>query len=228
MNCDKMMLCGEWKKVLEEKNVIGFYDYTVILTYLSATFAVIGMTLATSDHIGMAIMCLIFAGICDAFDGKVARRKKNRTDYQKSFGIQIDSLCDLISFGVFPVVICHFLGMTGGINDVIKVGYVLAAVIRLGYYNVMEEESMRKTEHSRGYFQGLPVTSISMILPTIYLIYHVVMGKEFGYGLSVVMVLVMVLFVLDIKIKKPNPKLVAATATVGLCIAGYIIHRFGI
>lgn len=208
--------------------MIGFYDYTVILTYLSAASAVVGMSFAAQGELTKSILCLILAGICDAFDGKVARSKKNRSNMQKSFGIQIDSLCDLISFGLFPVVICHFLGMTGIWNAVIKVGYVIAAVIRLGYYNVMEEESMRKTEHSRGYFQGMPVTSIAIILPFVYLIHHVVLGNDFGVGLSIMMAIVMICFVLNIKIKKPNPKLVAAFAAVGLCVVGFIMHRYGL
>ena len=46
------------------------------------------------------------------FDGKIARTKKNRTEDEKRFGIQIDSLCDVVCFGVFPIVLCYELGMT--------------------------------------------------------------------------------------------------------------------
>mgnify|MGYP007032777772 FL=1 len=45
------------------------------------------------------------------FDGKIARTKKNRTEDEKQFGIQIDSLCDVVCFGVFPIVLCYELGM---------------------------------------------------------------------------------------------------------------------
>lgn len=205
--------------------MIGFYDYTVILTYLSAVCSVLGMTFAANGHMNWAITCLILAGVCDGFDGKVARKKKDRSQQQKMFGIQIDSLCDMVSFGFFPVVICHFLGMTGIVNDVIKVCYVLAAVIRLAYYNVMEEESLRTTSHSRNYFQGLPVTSISVILPLIYAIHHVLLGRSFGRGLGTVMAVVTILFILDIKIKKPNVKMVVVSLFVGLFIILYIHHH---
>ena len=81
---------------------IGFYDYTVILTYLSLVCAVTGMTLSSQGSFGWAIFCLFLSGVCDGFDGTVARSKKNRTADEKAFGIQLDSLCDVISFGVFP------------------------------------------------------------------------------------------------------------------------------
>lgn len=204
--------------------MIGFYDYTVILTYLSAAAAVLGMTFAAGGHMDWAVSCLIIAGICDGFDGKVARSKKNRSEQQKMFGIQIDSLCDMISFGFFPVIICHYLGMTGPVNNIIKVAFVLGAVIRLGYYNVMEEESLRNTSHSRDYFQGLPVTSIAIILPTVYAVNHVILQRPFGYGLSAMMAVIAVLFITDVKIKKPNVKLVVASVFVGVLIM-FIIHQ---
>ena len=87
--------------------MIGFYDYTVILTYLSLLSAVTGIGLAVAHHPLLAILCLMFSGLCDMFDGKVARSKKDRTDDEKAFGIQIDSLCDLFCFGAFPAFLTY-------------------------------------------------------------------------------------------------------------------------
>lgn len=58
--------------------MIGFYDYTVILTYISFASSISGILLATRGHFNWAIFCLAFSGLCDMFDGKVARTKKNR------------------------------------------------------------------------------------------------------------------------------------------------------
>ena len=66
---------------------IGFYDYTVVLTYLSLMSSVIGMTRAIHADYKTAVFCLALSGIFDAFDGRVARTKKNRTDDEKAFGI---------------------------------------------------------------------------------------------------------------------------------------------
>ena len=89
--------------------LIGFYDYTVILTYLGLASSVLGMTRAIHGDYKFAIFCLAFLGICDAFDGRIARTKKDRTEDEKNFGIQLDSLCDVICFGVFPALICYLL-----------------------------------------------------------------------------------------------------------------------
>lgn len=70
--------------------MIGFYDYTVILTYISFASSISGIFLATRGHFNWAIFCLAFSGLCDMFDGKIARTKKNRTEDEKRFGIQID------------------------------------------------------------------------------------------------------------------------------------------
>ena len=82
--------------------MIGFYNYTVILTYMSLISAITGMTFAHAGMFGAAIFCLALSGFFDMFDGKVARRKKDRTDDEKLFGIQLDSLCDVVAFGAFP------------------------------------------------------------------------------------------------------------------------------
>ena len=89
--------------------MIGFYDYTVILTYISFASAVSGIFCASTGHVRWAIVFLAFSGLCDMFDGKIARTKKERTEDEKNFGIQIDSLCDVVCFGVLPIVLCYQL-----------------------------------------------------------------------------------------------------------------------
>lgn len=81
--------------------MIGFYDYTVVVTYISLVSSILGMFCAIDGRLTLAVSCLAFSGLCDMFDGKIARTKKNRTDDEKSFGIQIDSLCDIVCLGFF-------------------------------------------------------------------------------------------------------------------------------
>ena len=87
--------------------MIGFYDYTVILTYLSLVSASCGIMVALSGsgHPYIGTFFLLFCGLCDAFDGKVARTKKNRSQEERSFGVQIDSLSEVVAFGVLPAAI---------------------------------------------------------------------------------------------------------------------------
>ena len=120
--------------------MIGFYDYTVILTYISFASSISGIFLATRGHFNWAIFCLAFSGLCDMFDGKIARTKKNRTEEEKCFGIQIDSLADIVCFGILPIVLGFKLGMCHVYGIAILLFYGLAGLIRLAYFNVMEEK----------------------------------------------------------------------------------------
>ena len=116
----------------------GFYDYTVILTYMSLVSALLGMRCASHGRFGLAVGCLVLSGICDMFDGMVARSKKNRTADEKNFGIQLDSICDVIAFGVAPAVLLYFYGANTAIGVAAMVFYVLCALIRLAFFNVLE------------------------------------------------------------------------------------------
>ena len=185
-------------------NFVGFYDYTVIVTYISLISAIFGMIQAVQGNFLMAVNCLILSGICDAFDGSIARTKKNRTKDEKMFGIQIDSLCDLISFGVFPAILCFCLGLNGMIGIVIIILYCLCAVIRLAFYNVLEAKRQEMEEGGNKIYHGLPVTSASIILPITYLCKSFLAESVFIVLLHLVLGLTAFLFVLDIPIKKPQ------------------------
>ncbi len=181
---------------------IGYYGLSVVLTYIGLAFSVVGMAMAFQGNISIAIMCLILSGICDMFDGTIARACK-RSDDEKKFGIQIDSLVDTVSFGIFPIVLGICMGFTSRINIIIYILYALTAVVRLAYFNVIAEESRsKKNKDKASYYHGLPVTSIAIILPFIYNI-NFFMPMVFIKAYPLVMLVVAFLFVLNIKIKKP-------------------------
>ena len=183
---------------------IGFYGASVLLTYIGLAFAVVGMVLSFLGFIPAAIMCLILAGVCDMFDGTVARACK-RSDTEKKFGVQIDSLVDTVSFGVFPVILGICMGFTSRLNIVVYVMFVLAAVIRLAYFNVLAEEKTvfnKKKKEKISYYYGLPVTSIAIILPFTYNLSIFMHPSVFVKAYPLVMLATEILFVLNIKIKK--------------------------
>lgn len=199
--------------------MLGFYDYTVVLTYISLGISIVGMTRALEGDFRVAILCLALSGLCDMFDGKIARTKKNRTDDEKKFGIQIDSLCDVVCFGVFPSMICYCLGMNHIPGIIILSLYCVASVIRLGYFNVMEEKRQNETSELRQYYQGLPITSMAIILPFLYLL-RKSCGKNFLLVIHVAVIVVGVLFISDIKVKKPqNPMVILLVALVALALS---------
>lgn len=150
--------------------MIGVYDYTVIATYLSLLFGLAGIYSASRGNLFAAILFLMLAGLLDAFDGRIARTKKNRTDTEKRFGIQIDSLNDLVCFGVLPAAIGTAMGCTAIWFLTTMAFFTLCALIRLAYFNVMEEERQEGTSEVRKFYLGVPVTSASFIVPAYYLL----------------------------------------------------------
>ncbi len=186
--------------------MIGFYDYTVVLTYMSLASSTIGMMFALNGHFRLAITCLAISGLLDMFDGKVARTKKNRTDDQKMFGVQIDSLCDAVCFGFFPALLCYTIGMRGILADLVIIYYAVAAVIRLAFFNVLEMNRQKVEGGANKFYHGLPVTSIAVILPIVFLLNFLVSPKIFYWALLLTLLIVGTLFIVDFKLKKPNNK----------------------
>lgn len=185
-----------------KKCLIGVYNRSVVLTYLGVVAAVYGMTICNSLKI--AVCCLIIAGVCDLFDGKVASMC-DRTEKQKEFGIQIDSLADTVSFVVFPVMICSkFIFENKGLNDPMTwaffaaaVLYILAGIIRLGWFNVVSKEE-------KGVFYGLPVTAIALIFPLYYFVFAFMKENPNTISATILLAVVAVLFVTNFKFKKPG------------------------
>lgn len=187
--------------------MIGFYNYTVILTYISFISAVAGIFSAATMQLRWAIFFLAFSGFCDMFDGKIARMKKDRTEDEKSFGIQIDSLCDIVCFGALPIIICYKLGMDRIYGMAILALYGLAGLIRLGYFNVMEAKRQAEEGGARKYYQGLPITSMAIALPILFMLSPLFPSHvAFVVVLHIVVGLVGFLFVLNFKFRKPSVK----------------------
>ena len=185
--------------------MIGIYDYTVILTYLSVCSTVIGMFVAFNGRPLLAVVCLMVSGLCDGFDGKVARTKKRDAE-AIGFGIQIDSLADVMAYGILPVVIGYAIGMDKWYYLPVACLFVLGALIRLAHFNVHEEE-LAKTKGGRTKtFIGLPTTSVALILPVVYSV-KVFCGETFPIVYAGALLTIAFLFVAKVSfINKPDWK----------------------
>lgn len=201
------------------RGLLGYYNYTVVLTYLGMLAAFMGVIKAIDGEYQLGIVCLMIAGICDMFDGMVANTKK-RDRMEKNFGIQIDSLCDLISFGVFPAVFVYMITEKTVMSTFISSFYLLAALIRLAYFNVLEEERQKVTDEKRTSYLGLPVTTIAITLPAVYLVFDLLF-QNYTLFLGVLLVS-SIFFILPKEIKKPN-----AIGKIGLVLVG-ILEIFGV
>lgn len=189
------------KTIRERKKLlIGYCNKSEYMTYSGIVCSILGIGSCMFQSKLLIPMILLFiAGICDAFDGTIARMCKNRSDMEKEFGVQLDSLADVVSFVVYPVVL---LFKVAGVSPIVLITasiYTLAGVIRLGWFNVT-------TENNHGYYFGLPVTTVAFIIPVIYALLNKIQLKTteifpITYGI------IALLFIANIKIKKPDIKI---------------------
>jgi len=208
--------------------VVGYYGYWVFLTYLGMVSSVTGIYFALGGNIGYAVICLMISGLCDMLDGPVARLKK-RNEREKSYGIQVDAFADLISFGALPIVIGY--AASPYINEpvsfvmvphiAISAMYILAALIRLSYFNVIEIELQNKKE-KRKYYEGMPVTFVAILIPLIYSL-HICFNIDFFLMSKILLVVMSIAFVVKIKIPKLRGRQLLVFVAIGLPIIIYLL-----
>ena len=108
--------------------------------------------------LGMALIPLAF--IFDALDGRVARWRKSSS----TLGRELDSLADVISFGVAPAALAYACGMQGGWDWLVLSYFVCCGVSRLARYNVTAEEIAGEADKVP-YFEGTPIpTSLVLVI----------------------------------------------------------------
>lgn len=128
------------------------------LTLGNLFFGIWAVVSAARGDFSRSAWLIVFAGILDTLDGRVARV----TQTGSRFGEELDSLVDAISFGVAPAMIMYFLFLQEGWGWIAAFFYVAAAVTRLARFNV------EQAGHAKVAFHGLPSPSAGMLLATYY------------------------------------------------------------
>lgn len=223
--------------------IIGYWHYGVILTYMSLALSICGICFAAAwggpRRDDIAAFFVLLAGLCDAFDGMVANTRKRRTPDDKMFGMQIDSLCDIVSFGIAPIMVGVAMGMTRWYYCIIYVFFVLCGLVRLAYFNVDEINRVGKPNAGRrDYYTGLPITNVSLALPVFYLVATMfdrgacgVTPEQAQVIRSVIMmscyIICGLLFVLRFKMFKAHARgLIITTITITVLVVGLALVRY--
>jgi CDP-diacylglycerol--serine O-phosphatidyltransferase len=135
-----------------------------IASIFCGMYAILYTTMHTSaESLYHAAMAVFFAGFFDMCDGRVARLTKT----QSEFGMEFDSLADIISFGVAPAVIVYrwALWPIGPIGILIAICFSACGAIRLARFNVIA----RRSEGSGDFFMGLPIPIAASMLVAVVL-----------------------------------------------------------
>lgn len=127
---------------------------------------------AFKGHFMYSAWAILIAIIFDGLDGWVARLTNSTT----KFGIELDSLSDLVAFGVAPAVLMYSWALQpfGRVGWGAAFLYVICGALRLARYNVQ----MGSTESKA--FTGLPIPGAGVVLASMVLFYHEVFGSQYG------------------------------------------------
>ncbi len=190
--------------------MIGVWNSSVVLTYLGAAAATGGIVAAVGGHAHWAIAALVVAGVCDLFDGLVARRFE-RDARAEAFGVQIDSLTDAVSFLALPVAVVSLFASGWWLAPVAAV-YVVAGLARLAYFN------LEVVEGSRTHYRGLPVTYAALVVPVVTIL---PLGMLRGPIVGLALCSLAVAFLVNRPVPKPRGAayVVFALLAVGVLVA---------
>jgi CDP-diacylglycerol---serine O-phosphatidyltransferase len=152
---------------------------SLFLGFLAMKFAVEGrMSMASGQYFVWSAYCILGAAVADGLDGSVARLTRT----QSSFGVQLDSLCDLVSFGVAPGILVYHMTL----YTFPRVGFAacflfaLCGALRLARFNVMSSKGK-----ASGNFTGIPIPMAALPVCVCVLAYHDIQDWSAGTSPSV-------------------------------------------
>jgi CDP-diacylglycerol--serine O-phosphatidyltransferase len=160
------MLCGMTSR--RRLSMLRSYTAADALTIGNASCGTIAIFLCldyvatgSARYLWMAFFLLPMALVCDVLDGYVARTQKSR---QSVLGGDLDSLADVISFGVAPAVLGFTLGLRGGWDMVALTYFVVCGVSRLARFNATAAELADAETGKVKYFEGTPIPTTILIV----------------------------------------------------------------
>lgn len=171
-------------RVRIEKDKIrkGIYILPSLFTCGNATFGFLSIFSSIGGHFITAAWFLVGALACDIVDGRIARM----TNTTSEFGMQLDSLSDLISFGAAPAVMMYMLVLNtmGKIGMAIAVLYVLCCALRLARFNVLAHSG-----EIHKHFVGLPTPASAGLILSFVLSYQLLIPEEYTLNFNTIPVL---------------------------------------
>ena len=133
-----------------------------------------------SRQIWAAFVLPIFALVFDALDGYVARLDIRR---QSRLGADLDSLADIVSFGVAPAVLGYTLGLRGLWDVVVLTFFVCSGISRLARFNVTSASLTNAATGKVRYFEGTPIPTSVLLVILMAVLYHLgLTGQQFWWG----------------------------------------------
>lgn len=194
--------------------ILGKYNKQFVFNYLSLFFTIIGMYfLAHTLDLKTSIICYTLVGFTTLLNTMMSKVLKNNSD--DLFRILLSSFIDVISFIVFPIFVGLFMGFTKWYHFISYILFALAGIERITSFTIKIIE--KKDKKSSKYVKGLPIYSIVIILPLIYLISKIFIDS-FEILYTLLIYISSLLFVLNINIVKPNRKIYIVVSIISVIL----------
>ena len=165
-----------------------------VLTVMAICAGLSGVRLAFENRFELAVAMVLIAALLDAVDGRVARMLKATS----KFGAQMDSLADIVNFGVAPALVLYvyLLDGAGAFGWIAALLFAIACCLRLARFNVMLEDPNRPVWKG-DYFVGVPAPAgaLLVLLPVYLGFLGVPLGATSAFVSSGFVVLVALLMV---------------------------------
>jgi len=147
-----------------------------LITLSGLSFGLSSMRFAIEGEYNLAILCILFAAVCDALDGMLARHLDSESD----LGFQLDSLSDFLSFGIAPGLLMYMAVFNqNSIGAFAALIFIVFSCLRLALFNVLHEKSKNNEAQRVDFFTGIPTPAgaILILLP----LTHVYIGYDWAY-----------------------------------------------
>jgi CDP-diacylglycerol--serine O-phosphatidyltransferase len=147
-----------------------------LITLSGLSFGLSSMRFAIEGEYNLAIFCILFAAVCDALDGMLARHLDSESD----LGFQLDSLSDFLSFGIAPGLLIYMAVFNqNSIGAFAALIFIIFSCLRLALFNVLHEKSKNNEAQRIDFFTGIPTPAgaILILLP----LTHVYIGFDWAY-----------------------------------------------
>ncbi|WP_343040994.1 CDP-diacylglycerol--serine O-phosphatidyltransferase [Nitratireductor arenosus] len=133
-----------------------------LVTVLAICAGLTGIRLAFEQRIELAVAMVLLAAFLDGVDGRVARALKATS----KFGAEMDSLADIVNFGVAPALVLYafLLDGAGAPGWIAALLFAIACGLRLARFNVMDHDPNRAAGWRGGYFVGVPAPAGAMLV----------------------------------------------------------------
>lgn len=201
-----------------------------IITMLSLCLGITAVRYAIDAKYEISAILIIVASVMDALDGKIARLLNSTTN----FGAQLDSLADLISFGVAPSIVIYLWSLQNisykGVGWAFVLLYIISSAFRLARFNVQTTDKKETFKHQY-FFTGLPIPAAGflLLLPLI-LTFRIMDSNPYHWFMALYMLLVSILMVSKVpifsgkKIKINKNYVLPLLISVGVIISGILIE----